>query len=697
MRTDHLLIVLLATGLVAHATPAQAVPAQPIPAVRVTASSEGTPADRATDGKSYRPWLSAPRTGPSEWIELGFDGTRYVTAIKLFPGHAGDNNTFREHARPARVLITYDGGEERFDLPDKRGSQMLNLRALARTRTLRVTIEQLHGKATRGVAIAELTALEPRDILGLDPQLRTRIEAALTDLAIPDRAKQASAQLVRFGRPTVPWLLDRVRQGAPGWRPALDALLQLGGSEALAVVTDLVAQQEAPTRRDEALRALASHPIPGLEDLALTAARSAGGAADSALVYLTARHHEPALALVVAAAEHGRHAVIQAASEHLAGFGTPGREVIVRWSGDRNAGLREAAVMALAGLRVLDEPARQQLRKALTDSAEGVQLAAIQAVRQAAFLADSELAEAANLGSRAVREAAIAALVARGPAAREAFERILHGRRHVAAREALVALGKTPSQSARALLVDEVLSKTRHPWYDDALAALAAHGEAGARALLGRITAKPETAGDAEAYLKSAAPIAADLAGKVLASLGPDRHLDELKLALLKTLARARAAAHASAVIAVVDDGGTSKRVRTAALETLGSLPGATSRDALFARLDKLDSALAAVALRSSARLGDRRLLPRLLTELRDQRPEHWSPGAVDAIALLSARDAVDIFSSGFPLAPYRTRLAILDACKKIGSKAAMKLLVDASVSREPAIARAARKLLSGG
>ena len=303
--------------------------AAPIVQSTLEASSSTAKASYAQDGKSYTAWRSEADKAEGEWLSLHFGSTRYIHEVTIYPGHPGNNETWRLHARPAQIRLVWDDGAHETSLKDARHAQKIPLGKMVRTKRLTLQIKSIHGQASGGVAIAEFRAHEPSDILSLDPTLRTKIEGDVGALATnPGAAKK---RLIAHGKPAAPWLADWVNQGRAGWGEALDALVAIAPERAVMVVAPLL---EDETALRVTLGALIRHPQPGFEALVLSAIERHGAKAFDGLRYLTAVRHPSALSLFDSVIASGARATVKAAAHHLPSYvSSLVRDGWSRWEG----------------------------------------------------------------------------------------------------------------------------------------------------------------------------------------------------------------------------------------------------------------------------------------------------------------------------------------------------------------------------
>ncbi len=679
------------------AGPALAGELRPVEPREIVASASSerdadAPAAALVDGRLGRPWISA-RGEANPSVTLRFPTTRYVTALRVLPGHGADNGAFKQHARPARVRVTWDGGEASFALEDRRVAQDVPLGRLARASALTLTVEAIHGSARQGVALSEIQVFEPDDVLQAAPELRREIDADVEALAGANH-EAAARRLQSHGAPAVPALVDAVaRDSGPRARAALGVLLGFEGPTGSVVLRDQLLAKD-PARLSLALdvmeaRATNDALAPALAEAARQAPPEHAVRATAQLCRTTP---SPAAAL----------RLLEAAAPGSAALGAPclgaaageaGLKAALRLAALGTVEARLAAARALGGHAA--DPRALEALIALTERADqATRLTALDGLARAtAPEATARLAHIARSVDAPTREAAVTALLSHGQAAVPHVRSVLDAEDPIAARALFRAMGDHADPRWRDLLVASVLRTPRGAWYEDAAFALTRRDNAGAAALLDGLARAPGDTYAATEALALIAPRVARLAAARLLDLPPARSHDTLREALLDVVRRAGDATTAPLVVAAYERA-PSLRLRLRVVETLGHLNHPAALDFLERALVGEDRRLVTAALVARARLGDARLTPQLLAELRGQRPEAWSVRTIEALGLLRAGEAVDVFRAGFDLATGSAKLAILKACERMGTADAIALLTEAAVSREPMVSRAAGRLL---
>jgi HEAT repeat protein len=647
---------------------ARALELKPVPAaelrVVVSSSAEGSEAGFLVDGRPGRPWVSAAGGGPGQTISFKFQSFRYLVALQMLPGHGASGAKFKEHARPAQIKVVWDAGEQTFSLEDRRVLQDLRLSGLARTGTLTIEVLSVHGSVGDGVAVGEIVLLEPKDLLQLDPGLRERIEADLATLGEP-AGEAAAARLVEIGSAVAPWLVDAVmRSSGPRSDRALEVLMQIGGESASQVAKDLLAAGDL-ARVQAVIRLVAEHSVQGLgTEMAALLSDSAGEHYALALTYL-AKLADPR------------------------GLGPLGQALA-----STDAARQELAVLYLGRYR---DAGLEVARGAFTSTERRVRIAAVRSLGAMETPTAQELLVSLARGpDRDARDAAAASLVQNLPATVKTLVGLLATENVEQARSIVRELGKADHEGARATLVDLTVAAERRGWYDHVLAALHAQGDRGVRALFERLANEPASAEQAMDFLMAHAVAAAAEAAKTLKALPARDDRDDVRLVLLATIRKAQAVKQAPTVIQVYKTLGISRRVKNAAMETLGYLPTDEVRDLLLAELQAPDQqGDPALILKGVARLKDTRAIRRIMADLESRPPRFWSTDAVWALGQLGAPQAIGLFVQHFEMMPLPLKLAALEAAKAIGTHEALELLVKAATSHLPQVRSLATKLLA--
>ncbi|MGM0575904.1 MAG: HEAT repeat domain-containing protein [Myxococcota bacterium] len=662
------------------------------------AGSEGA-ASQVTDGYLYTAWHAGPGRAVGESVTLRFGATRYVTRLDVLPGHGRNNISFQRHARPAEVTVKWDGGSQRFTLEDRRKTQRLELSGLARTRSLTVTVEAIHGRAAAGVALSEIVAFEPQDVLGVHPDLRERIRDEVAALGRPADAEEAMRRIVSYGRPAIPWLRDRLAQDDPGpggpmalrtvyamdravaRDVARDMLLE-GTPQRVVAALKVVAEEDAATQADALFHVAKRYEqrIPELAAAALDALATAGD--------------ERALPLLDRALASGDPKRVSVAVVGLPHFGDAGRAVLGRHLEDGDEPVRLSALASLGSFGGDPEAIALAGRYAEHPSAR-TRMAAVKALgRLEGPHARAELGRLLDGDDDAVRRAALPALVRHGEAAMPLLRPVLAEAGEDMRARAFDELGNIRTDSVREILVEEVVAEIHPAWHRHAVRALAGQGRAGVDRMLGWVDDNPSLARRAAPFLERVADTAAPAAAEMLAAMGPDRRLDEARGVLLETIRHAGYAAAAPEVAALYRDMATSDRVRRQAMETLGHLDTPESRDLVIEEMQSPNVQLAALARQAAGRLGDERAIAPLMEMLESREVRDWPADAVQALGALRAEEALPLFRRQVPNAARGVKLAILRACERIGGRTAIRILVDASVSKDVVVSRTAQNLL---
>lgn len=655
--------------------------------------------DLVLDGRMGTAWITDPGTAVGESITLRFATTRYLTRVDILPGFGRDSGSFRLHARPTSVRLSWDGGSETFAVSDRRRYQSLHLAGMARTRTLTVTIEAVSGAVRRGAAISEITPFEPEDVLALDPELRSRIEADVSRLGTPEGGDEALQKVIGYGRPAVPWIADRVARGdADAGSAALAAMLSLDPSESRRLMRRLLSEGTA-AQVAVVLRGLRHHGAgtDGIETALYQAAtRFKGDIGLAAVEQLAIAGDKRALPLLKKALTSPDASARSLATAHLGNFAEAGREIAAR---QLNAEAESIRLAALAALGAFDDEETVALVAPLTRHASALTRAA--AVRAMGRIhsphARNELGLIVAMADPATLDIALAALVAHDGEAIPMLRQMIDGDDAELAERTFEHLGRAGGAGVRRMLVKMVLVEATDAasWYRHAERALAAQGRKGVLGVLDYIDVHPRKARLATGFMERVADGAAPVASQRLASLGPDRDLDDLRVLLIQTIEHAGYAGAANIVIRVYKDVITSDRVRRVALTALGALPSQQSKDIALKAMNHADIRISMIGLQTAARLGDERATGPVLGELTRRHVRDWRAPSVEALGALKARAAVQLFQLRFSYASRPIQLAILRACQRIGGRGALSILVDATIHRDPVISRAAQSLLS--
>ncbi|MFN3198616.1 MAG: HEAT repeat domain-containing protein [Bradymonadia bacterium] len=300
---------------------------------QVSASSESEvhernrpvyPAAHLTDGRDWSAWGSTPRDRLGAWVEIGFSRVEYVSRLVFVPGDARNRSSFEGCGRPARVRLSTDQGERTFELGDKRWRQDLEISPPLAGRSLRVTVEQVHGRGRiAGVCISEMKLYVPRAILDALPLLTRQIEESLNELEAGHEPEAALARLKSIGRPALPAMLRRLDPDLPQRTASmLAALADLGDPQAIPSVTQ-VFESSSPYLQQHALLALvALGSSDHVDALVLSYAGSQNHEARRGMFSALARSGHPrALPIVLEGARSGSAPIRALAAAHLGRFG----------------------------------------------------------------------------------------------------------------------------------------------------------------------------------------------------------------------------------------------------------------------------------------------------------------------------------------------------------------------------------------
>ena len=107
------------------------------------------------------------------------------------------------------------------------------------------------------------------------------------------------------------------------------------------------------------------------------------------------------------------------------------------------------------------------------------------------------------------------------------------------------------------------------------------------------------------------------------------------------------------------------------------------------------DSRVSTIAIEAAGRMGQANAVPSLMKHLKARKPQNWDPRVIKALGQLKAKEAVPSFREHITYVRRPVQLAILRACKNIGGRDALKVLINASVSSDSTVSRLASNLLS--
>ena len=175
--------------------------------------------------------------------------------------------------------------------------------------------------------------------------------------------------------------------------------------------------------------------------------------------------------------------------------------------------------------------------------------------------------------------------------------------------------------------------------------------------------------------------------GAIVIDTGPSKRFGEQ----LAAVARELTGKDVARVYQAIE---TSERTRRAALTAMGALTTATTRDLAVAAMDHPNPQFADLAREAAARLGDPRATVKIMAILESRRPSEWPNDAVEALGVLHADAALPLFARQFPSASRGLKLAMLRACRTIGGRDAIALLVEGTINSDAAVASLARNLL---
>jgi HEAT repeat protein len=620
----------------------------------------------AIDGRLFRAWVSAPTLGIGQTLSFDFTATRYVSELQVFPGHGANTKWFNHFARPAEVRVTWDAGEMKFTLPDERRMASLVMPGLVSTKKLVLTIEGLHGNRRHGTAISEVRILEPQKILAMDENLKGDIERLIGQLENREGRAETKDALVKHGAAAVPWLLTVAASRVDDVSlVALDALMRIGSTRGRHLLEEWLIAAD-PGRVDLAVEVLANHEVEGVQDpvFEIVARDPKSRTGNLALGYLARMKDERALPLLEARMASGDADALGVGARWLHGYDRAGLEVARRLLVSPQAGARRAAIEILA--RLGGPAAMNDLEKVV-------------------------------LGQDAVaRSAALFVLLDEPERNLALLDRLLGNAEPAIASPIVGRLGQLKTPESLAVLVKWMVAEDRPVWYDRLIPAVVNHGREAVKAVLEHVLAHPSRADLVAEYLQRVAKEAAGEAASVLKRLTPGRAFDDFRIVLIHTLMQARAYRFADEVVAVYRAEASSTRVRRAAMEAFGFLPTQEVKDLVLEEVRSPNQTLRGLAYEAAGRLGDARAIAPALEDLERTGPSLWRPPPVDALGMLKAVQAVPLLRHNFALVDTTTKLAVLRACKLIGTREAIEILVQAAVSRDPVIRKGAQRLMEG-
>lgn len=696
--TGALALVVAASPLsFATASPSGLATAEIDQASASSCSGEGD-ASRLTDRRMGSAWIAGPGRGVGEEVTLRFQATRYLARLDIHPGFGRDNRTFAAYARPTRLRVTWPGGAQVLELADARRTQTFELFPLARTDVLTITVDAVAGPVESGVAISEIMAYEPVDVLGVDQGLREQISSLVSSLGDRSRSAEASEQLVQLGVAAVPWVSDLARQAdQDSGGVALRILFRIDSARARDVSLELLRTRSA-AQTAIVLSSLAGVDARGLESALLYAAReltdtepALAAAATDALASTGDPRALPLLARGLASEDPAQ---VNVAVTRLPAFGAAGRDIASRLLQDPSELTRRAALVTLGGFAD-DALAVQAIGPYAQDASHSTAQAAIRALgRLRNDAARVELSKLAHAKDAWLVRAAVPALVAHGKDAMPLLWDLLSEGDPALQATIFDELARANTPDVRARLIAEMLGDLQSPWHARTVRTLAAHGAQGVDALFAHLREHPDDASLAAAYLRRVATIAAPAATLVLADLPPDRSFDDVRVVILETLAQAGYVEAAGPVADLYQAVESSERTRRAALAAMGMLPSDRTRDLAVAAMDHPNPQLSILGREAAARLGDPRATLKIMAMLESRRPSEWPTDAVEALGVLHADAALPVFARQFPSASRGLKLAILRASHAIGGHKAVTILVEGTINSDVAVASLARNLL---
>lgn len=107
--------------------------------------SSGHGPELVADGDAGSAWSEgAEGPGVGETLTLELAGVSWVTSLVIRNGHQGDETTYLDHTRAARVVITFGGGATFVaELQDRSGRQALDLPEPVRTGTITIEVRDV--------------------------------------------------------------------------------------------------------------------------------------------------------------------------------------------------------------------------------------------------------------------------------------------------------------------------------------------------------------------------------------------------------------------------------------------------------------------------------------------------------------------------------------------------------------------------
>ncbi|MGB0592110.1 MAG: HEAT repeat domain-containing protein [Myxococcota bacterium] len=696
--TRPLLFVISLAGLLVctsgHAEPPgnfEIIPKKLLSAIEASSSIEGYGAGRARDGRVSTAWISEAGQAVGATLTITYSTPRHVAWLTLSPG--ADAARYASHGRPAKVTVVWDGGEQRFDVPDKRGPYDLPIRGLARVSTLTLRVDAVHGPADAGVAISEMAAYEPYEVISVKSRRRMRMTDAVEAMRVEETPKPVKS-VVALGPRVIPWLIAEIARGERlSAVRAFQALRSLDKKRAWRVAYNTLEKGE-----DSSAVAAAYFVGEGrakdLADAVYQAYERLSGAQKLDVLGALARLGDPrALEVLVSGVRSGDATLTELAGEHLSAYGEEALFEIVALAGEPDPGSRARAVNVLiawgggSALQALCDLANSP------DQAAGLSVITLLADARGT-VARAALILLASEPAGAIRDAALEGLVRVGGGA--VAELIAHGAQAGPAVNARVAdaLGRSTAPEVGDALVEGVLNSDVAGTNTALQSALAKHGKAGVRAVLKAIVTAPERATAAEPFLLKTYSRSAGVLAQALPGLAKRPALDPVRLVILKVLGHAQYVRAADAVADVYREAGDNQALRLVALQTASLLPGDGSKRLAREALANPDKVIAEAGLEAAIQLKDTEAGNILVERLELDASSTWPESAIESLARLKTEAAIQLFRRGMPTAPKALKLVMLRAAKRIGGKDATRFLVETSMSGEAEVSRTASQLL---
>jgi len=697
-------MALLASAAMALAT----LPAGEAHATSLTLSAgealDGTELELLVDGRTGRAFLAAPAGDAPVVITAHFDRARWLARVRLDVGDTRSNRTWSRHARPAVITLAWDGGERRFEVEDSRSRQTLELGRLALTTRLVLTVHEVHGDASDGVAIAELGFGDHWDPVQTNPDLFRRIERQVLALGSSDPGLEARARhyLGRFGEQAAPSLTRAVAEGEePLATRALEVLFDVGGAWALDVAADLFASGHQGVER--ALAALELHPaLSGVEPMlvSLLAADDAG-LARRALVVLARGGTAVGVEQVAAALADRDEAQAQAGQLAFASLPpASARALAQRLLASGDAQSIGAAFGALAAIAQADRATLSFIVEGARAADRTTRLAAITALGRVPLAASrAALEELLASDESATARRAVEALVAHGEGGVRRLAELRDSLPQPLVAHAVEAMHASPTTAATDFLVRALAGGVWTPWYGRASWALGRRGEEGVQAVIDWLWERPGDVRAMRQFLVDNGHLASAPASAFLRRLLGGIHRDHIdaQVLLLELIrdAGARGGADFDVVLETYRRASSAIHVRRAAFDALAHLGRRdTLAPLILEALEDPDTTLRRLAFHAVARHRVEAALPVVERAIADTRPGVWDPGVVTAYGTIGGPEALAILRRNYALASHVTRLAILDVAWRSGTPAGFELLVDATSSPDREVRRVAQALL---